>query len=418
MKIVSVGLTITLECPRCNRPLPINQAAEETLCPYCAMNVPTLANLWEYLISQRIEESIKMKEEKDSWAKGLHGTIGSYRVEYGNLAPRCGACNAAFTLENILGLDVADCSRYACTKCGAITSVRKAPPWFSAVAPQAVLLVGEYAPDAVGILSGSAEGAGMRCYYCGGALPLDGLSRTVRCGHCGQDLLVPDDIWQRIHPEIAAHRWYVLLEVEEAQPLPIDIDSFLDIEALSGGDAALLWKEETMCCLGRSNRKGNLRWFVRDIQISDYARLLYGREQNLLWILDRDEDIIRAFNAENGETAVCVEKKKNIPDYITAIDHEGIAACTDGSLLVYRCWEDDNYALRRFDSSGKRVPLWPGVEDEDLPKKRVHWDELKDKPARLPEGAWIAAGPKNSLYVIERETGRAVVFGRNGALKK
>ncbi len=418
MALISVGLTFTSECSNCKNPLPVNQAAELTFCSRCSESIPTDVEVWNFLISKRIIEASGMKPETDTWATIMHASLGNIRLTFGNLTPRCGGCGAFLSLESLFALATEGNTKFSCSACGVISSVRVPPAWFNQVAPFGVLLVGESAPDAGADLTGIPEGISMRCYHCGGPLPLDGSSRTVKCAHCGQDLLVPDDIWQRLHPPVAAHPWYILLDTgETAAFLPDDIDDFCDLAALPGGDTALLWEEDSEGRIGRADRNGTLRWIKKKIVLSDYARLLYAPEQDQLWVLDGKVDIAQAFRADNGDQAAAIRKKKNNPDFITAIDHEGIAAVTDGTLLVYRCWEDDNYALRRFDPAGKRIPLWPGSNDDDLSKKRVEWDELKDRPARPPDGAWIAAGPKGALYFIERETGRFASFDRKGGMR-
>ena len=418
MALTSVGLTFTSECPHCRNPLPVNQASETTICSKCWREAPTPVNVWEFLIAGRIVEAGDMEAETDSWATIMNAALGSVRLTFGNLAPRCGGCGAFLSLESLFALAKEGNTKFSCGACGAVSSVRVPPPWFGKVAPFAVLLVGETAPDGSGAIAGSPEGVGMRCYHCGGPLPLDGSNRTVTCTHCGQDLLVPDDIWLRLHPAVAAHPWYILLDTGEvAAMLPEEIDDFNDLAALPGGDTALLWKENASGRIGRADRSGGLRWLNKKIPLSDHARLLYAPEEALLWVLDHEKDIVQSFRADTGAAAATIKKKKNNPDFITAVDHEGIAASTDGTLLVYRCWEDDINALRRFDSTGKRIRLWPGIDDGDLPKKRTEWDELMDRPARPPDGAWIAGGPKGALYFIERETGRFAGFDREGALQ-
>lgn len=56
-----------------------------------------------------------------------------------------------------------------------------------------------------------------RCDACGGAVPVDGSARAAPCPFCGVTLVVPDDLWTRLHPEHGVHPW--ILVVEEAAPL-------------------------------------------------------------------------------------------------------------------------------------------------------------------------------------------------------
>ena len=76
----------------------------------------------------------------------------------------------------------------------------------------------------------------------------------------------------------------------------------MDLAALPGGDTALLWEEDSEGRIGRADRSGGLRWLNKKIPLSDYARLLYAPEQDLLWVLDREEDIAQAFRADTGDS--------------------------------------------------------------------------------------------------------------------
>ncbi|OHD62882.1 MAG: hypothetical protein A2176_07025 [Spirochaetes bacterium RBG_13_51_14] len=360
-----------------------------------------------------------MEPETDTWASGILGEVGNYRLTFGNMAPRCGSCGTLWNLEDLFKIADRGDAKFSCNTCGAISGVRKPPDWFNRVIPFAVLLVGETAPnDDGGAFKGGTDGISIWCYHCGGPLPLDGSSRTVKCRHCGQDLLIPDDIWQRLHPVAVAHPWYIILDTGDVTALlPEDIDDFIDLAALPDGDTALIWEQDSEGCIGRADRTGGFRWLNRNITCSDYARLLYAPGQDLLWVIDRDEDIVQAFHADTGSPAVAIKKKKNKPGFITAIDHEGIAINTDGTLLVYRCWEDDNYALRRFDEKGKRIRLWPDSDDAELHKKQTEWETLGNRPSRPPEGAWITGGPDNMLYFIDRVNGCYARFDRQGTFQ-
>jgi len=414
MALINIGLTFTIECEHCRNPLPVNQASEHTLCRNCWREVSTPVNLWQFLVTKRINEACSMELETDTWATGMAAGLGNYRLTFGNLAPRCAGCDTFFNTESLFELAKGGSMKFSCGSCGTVSSVRVPPAWFNKVASMAVLLVGETVPDASGALNGAGEGVSMRCYYCGGPLSLDGSSRTIKCSHCDQDLLVPDDIWLRLHPAVMAQTWYILLDTGDTVALlPDDIDEFIDLQALPGGDTAFIWQEDSEGYIGRAGRNGGFRWLKKGIPLSDYARILYSRSLNLLWVPDREEDITQSFNADTGDTVAVIKNRKNNPDYITAIDHEGIAAA-GGTIIVYRCWEDDRYALRRFDSAGKRVSLWPGANDDDFSAKFIEWDNLADRPVRPPGGAWITCSADGTLYFINRDSGHYAVFDKDG----
>ena len=415
MAVASIALTFTSECFFCKNPLPVNQLSDKILCASCSNEMPATEEFWVFFISKKIGEASKMKPGTSTSATGSTASLGKYSLNYGNIQPKCKGCDAEISMESLFDLASNGETRFSCSECGTISSVRVPPAWFKKIAPFAVLLVGESAPDAEGTFTGSTEGISIKCYQCGGPLPIDGSSRSVKCIHCSADLLVPDDIWQRLHPAVTVHQWYIIINTDKAaELLPGEIDDFLDLAALPGGDTALLWKEDSEISIGRADRKGALSWINRKINAGDHSRLLYSIKDRLLWILDCEDDNVLAFNAETGALTVTINNKKDDPGLISAIDHEGIAVMSDGSLIVYRCWEDDKNTFRRFDSSGKRIPLWPGKNDEELPGKFIEWDDLPDNPGRPPDGAWICGGPNGKLYLIERETGRFAYFDSDG----
>ena len=47
------------------------------------------------------------------------------------------------------------------------------------------------------------------CLSCGGALKVDGGSRTPKCDHCGNSNYLPDALWLRLHPAPTVHAFFV-----------------------------------------------------------------------------------------------------------------------------------------------------------------------------------------------------------------
>jgi len=239
-----------------------------------------------------------------------------------------------------------------------------------------------------------------------------------------------------------ARPWFILIDMgENVALLPCDIDDFIDLEAMPNGDTVLLWEQDSTGHIGLADRTGGLRWHTKKFTLSDYARLLYDKQNHIIWVLDHDEHLVYAFEAETGAKILKIKNKKENSKQITACDHEGIAISTDGSIVVYRRWgEEANkprrlipnkkgqlvyakeyvfYAntLRRFDMQGNRIPLWEGFNDEDLIyQEEVLFGELTDQPTMLPEEAWLMGGPDNVLYVLDRNNGNIARFDRQGTL--
>ncbi|TES92831.1 MAG: hypothetical protein E3J87_04030 [Candidatus Cloacimonadota bacterium] len=445
MSIISLSLKFSIDCAHCGETLPINKAAEKILCDRCGEETLTPLVLWQKLVTEHLVDASTLKPETDTWANGMLAGVGSYSMVFGNMLPRCtDGCGAIWPLDSVLEIAEKEHTEFCCTGCGKIWSVRKPPEWFDKVIPYAKFLVGEESPgDTGGKIEGGEEGISIHCYHCGGSLSLDGSSRKVTCQYCGQDLLIPDDIWSRLHPVTAARPWFILLDMgENVDLLPYDIDDFIDLEAMPNGDTVLLWEQNNTGHIGLANRTGGLRWHTKEFTLSDYARLLYDRQNHTIWVLEHDEHLVYAFEADTGREILRIKNKKENSKQITACDHEGIAISTDGSIVVYRRWggEEANepkrfipneegelvsvedyvfYAntLRRFDTQGNRIPLWEGFSDEDLTyREEVRFEELTNQPTVLPEETWLMGGPDNVLYVLDRTNGRIARFDRHGIL--
>lgn len=413
------------------------------MCDRCGKDTPTPLPLWQKLVTGHLVDASALKPETNTWANGILAGVGNYSMEFGHMLPRCtDGCGAIWPLDSVLEIAEQGHTRFACTGCGKIWSVRKPPEFFDKVIPYAIYIVGEEAPEDEGKFEGSKEGISIWCYHCGGQLPLDGSSRKVNCEYCGQDLLIPDDIWHRLNPVTVSHFWYILLDMgENVAILPDDIDDFIDLEAMPNGDTVLLWEQDSTGHIGRADRTGGLRWLTKKFVLHDYARLLYDKKNNIIWVLDRDEHLVYAFDSETGDKIQKIKSKKEPTEKITACDHEGIAISSDGSIIVYRRWgEEANkqkkmipnkkgqlvYApgqtfysplLRRFNKHGKRMPLWDGYKDEDLIyNNEVRFEELTDRPTMLPEEAGITCSPDDILYIVDLDKGKIARFNRRGTL--
>ncbi|MCF6366525.1 MAG: hypothetical protein L3J35_10030 [Bacteroidales bacterium] len=427
MSIKSISLKFSIDCSNCGDTLPINKAAEKILCNTCGEVSFAPVELWQKLVTENLVEATTFKPETDSFSNGIIGGFGNFSMIFGNMIPRCAdGCGTLWPLKDVLEVAETGHNEFNCTVCGKIWSVRKPPEWFNKVIPNVKFLIGEESPGDSGTkIEDTKEGICIWCYHCGGQLPLDGSSRKVNCQFCGNDLLVPDEIWSRLNPVTVARPWFIILDIgENVALLPYDIDDFIDLEALPSGNTILLWEQDSAGRLGLSDKSGGLRWQTKKFDISDYARLLYDKHNNRIWVIDRDEHLVFIFNSVTGALISKIENEEENENLITAYDHEGIAICTDGSVIIYRRWLDleENYEFyeytpRRFDIDGNRIPLWEGYEDLKLKfRDEVSFKQLADQPTMFPDEAWLMGGPDNTLYVLDREKGKFARFDRKGKL--
>ncbi len=267
MKTIFLEFSIT--CASCGRPLPVNSAAENTLCRHCNSYTETPVELWQVLVTPRLLDATGMKPDSDSRAAGIMAGVGSYRMTLGQRAPRCRICEGAWNVEDLMTIGNDDASAFTCRECGTVRSLRRPPPWFEKVCPFVRLLVDETAPEDDAESPKGDTSISIFCYHCGSPLPLDGSSRTVQCKYCNGEFLIPDDVWSRLNPVSVAHPWYVIVDLGDAEAmLPYEIDKFIDLAGLPDDDTALLWEEESEFRMGRVSGNGLLTWVARDIPCS------------------------------------------------------------------------------------------------------------------------------------------------------
>lgn len=442
----SIFLEFSITCSHCDQPLPVNRVAESILCPHCQASTETPVYLWQTLAAPCLLEAANMKPDSDSWANGIMAGVGTYRSSFGQHAPQCRECNGTWDIGDLLKIVDEGGTMFTCKECGTIKSVRKPPRWFEKVLPFARLLVDETAPEEAGEDLRGAASISIFCYHCGSPLPLDGSSRTVQCKYCNGDFLVPDDIWARLNPVVIARPWYVILDLGDAVAiLPHDINEFVDLAGLPDDDTALLWEEDSEFRLGRTGSNGLARWIARDFHCSGYARLCYVPASDTLWILDHDEEAVHAFNAETGRKIRTIQNEDGDPDIISVLDHYNVAACPDNTLLVYRKWEEDSPGdtiteqikrkgphkltaaeiaqlnmktglreIRRFNESGKRIPLWPGRDAAAPDQEAPSWDAMPNCPSRPPEDALLETGPDGTLYMMDPASAVTARYDREG----
>lgn len=430
-----------MECGHCRQPLPVNRFADRLWCSHCGQATETALNFWTFFVSPRLNQACNMEPQTDTWAKGMHFHIGSYAMTFGNKNPCCPACEEEWEIADIEKALRRGSNAYQCPGCGSSSGIRKPPQWFMQVLPYARLLLGEAPADKP---RSSSEPEHMFCYHCGAKITVGTGQRSISCTTCGKACNVPDEIWQRLNPAALSRPLYVFADLPEGTMLlPFDIGDFIDLAGISDTETALLWDDENGYCVGVVDSLGCFRWVVKDICATGYARLFFVPQSKTIWMLDHDEELVLAFNSDTGQELLNIENEKHDPQIISVLDHYGVAACSDNSLLVYRRWESDIYkpftikatgksrvltqedlnmlnqqsglcSFRRFDQNGRRITLWTGYPDNDHPTEVSAWESLTDRLFQPPDEALIEAAPNGMIYLINPHNAHFARFDSRG----
>jgi hypothetical protein len=235
-------LRISLDCPHCRGGIPVNGFTHEALCGNCLNSVELGQEWWDtHLDNDTIEDALNHEPGYGNSSTSLGGM--NEKIESGNRAPRCQTCKAEF--EDALIQTAVAAGGFDCPGCKRMINVRKATPLALSLIAEADLLVHE---DAMGSdlhldISASAEPIFFGCLSCGGALPVDGSTRTPKCTHCGNANYLPDALWLRMHPVRTSHAFFV---TRKANPKPTKVAAESVSDNISEERALKMLKDQTL----------------------------------------------------------------------------------------------------------------------------------------------------------------------------
>jgi hypothetical protein len=214
-KTVSLAVQVTATCPTCGQPLHVQGLSESAVCGACQHALALPLSTWLAVLS--LDDVLEAMEATPGQLRQCQ-MFGVLNCSYvlGPQAPACSACDAPVPLAAVGG--AAASGGFSCA-CGATVAVRAADDLCRAIVPGAAFVVGEGAMGEAGPDSGGSAPVMFQCMSCGGALHVDGSSRTVTCSYCSGVNYLPDGLWLRLHPPSKARRVFVLVDQEGATGL-------------------------------------------------------------------------------------------------------------------------------------------------------------------------------------------------------
>ncbi len=233
-------LKIIFDCPHCRTGVPVNGFTEEVLCDTCLKTTELNEEWWEeHVTSEMAEEALAAEPGYGTSTTSLGGM--SEHIEMGNRAPRCQNCKQEFTTETMQA--GVNSGHFSCPGCSNKIRVRQATELAKLIVPEADLLVHE---DETGEKLAeygqpAAKPVMFSCLSCGGALKVDGKSRTVSCTQCNNDNYLPDALWLRLHPAKVSHAFFVTIKTGNIQ-----VDQKRLLDNLNQEKAMKLLKDSTV----------------------------------------------------------------------------------------------------------------------------------------------------------------------------
>jgi DNA-directed RNA polymerase subunit RPC12/RpoP len=259
-RIEGFCIELSLTCPRCLQPVPVNGLTESVACPHCSTVSTLKPEQWTDVFDPETLAEVSAMKRGSGRKVSVSGEL-DLAGSMVRLAPRCEACKTKVPVEALDAL--AEAGGQMCS-CGAHLLVRLADSLAQSLVPGARWVVGE-------ALAGASDGTGdatepvlFACMGCGGSLSVDGSTRTVACGYCSASSFLPDALWNRFHPVPQLHDFFIVAPLDQearwrmriadddqaqrlgrTKPLPRDVFERLassrdyELRAAVGGNPAL-----------------------------------------------------------------------------------------------------------------------------------------------------------------------------------
>jgi DNA-directed RNA polymerase subunit RPC12/RpoP len=203
----SAALELSINCPKCDQPVPLEGPLERVNCPHCQRDIEIPHDYWKDILKD-VREDLKEFAEGEGRNSTIFGQFHTTLL-YGKQQPRCGKCKTNFLLPK----DLTVAAELTCPKCSQKSPLAPAPAWLSALDPTTLAFVGALVLDQpAGKEAAISEPVIFLCPKCGGSLSIDGKERLVKCQFCTSQIYLPDDLWLRLHPAKVKERWYAVFE--------------------------------------------------------------------------------------------------------------------------------------------------------------------------------------------------------------
>jgi hypothetical protein len=196
------ALTVTawVACEHCAAAVPVNGPTSRVCCGRCHQET-RLEDLGDLLARTSLD------------GKVLGGRLAIHSHP-DQLGPSCHGCGAEIPLGDsatFFGVVAV----FPCRWCGTPVSTFPAPDWLRAQFPSALQIFGadpeitaRETGHALAVATQAIQPISMTCGGCQAILTLTTISgRTVRCHHCHTSVLIPDELWLRLHPAVQMRRW-------------------------------------------------------------------------------------------------------------------------------------------------------------------------------------------------------------------
>lgn len=231
---VAARARVTVDCPECAGPIPVNGIVSEVLCGTCQAVVRLEGALgWDHIFHYQkgegcVEHNLVFIGSPKSalmfflafGERGgeLHRKRRGVLMEIDAVPPTCLTCKHPLDVE-ALGAEAAregSAVDAFCPACGGAVAIRAPEPAERPYLHEAcIAIIGETAPR--GSLAEPVTGDAVlfSCLDCGAPSTIDQTTpRIPKCAFCGASSYLPDALWLRLHPAQRKRPFHLLLRAD------------------------------------------------------------------------------------------------------------------------------------------------------------------------------------------------------------
>ena len=422
--MIGIYIRAGVVCPACDSLVPINAMVSRFRCAACGESIRLEGDDWSSTLGDILQQAPSM-EEGDASRSSI---LGSHRLQVtrGRLAPRYRCSDRPVDLELLTGLK----KRITLEPPGEgqPTVARPVPEPLAHLLPGVVALVAEDpallddATDGNDLkIEESSTPVAFNCPSCGGYLVTEGSSRKATCRYCGETAMIPERLWQRVHPSVKMSPWFLVLD---AEPVATYWGGDAYSAAADGAGGAVIAAADgegppMLLCLEKDwQLKWSRRVFSDPLSEEGNPRLALSPDGPIVvWRANAPE--MHLLSPADGTTLEVLRgaEPESSSDWsgFTMLGCLGLAVFPDSMVLCSGPWRDRNgrkqFRLLRFSLRGEPRPLWAERADRGIirrlldfrGKKKLTWFAgCADSPVAFRDGVRLAAGPDGSLFMLQR----------------
>lgn len=188
----ALRLRLRATCVTCGNPVPLTGAELAIVCPTCDAPMMLDASAFQWVMPADVTSR----------------TPSENAVVLGEAVPAVVECGACQTHVDDASIELGCARGGLICRCGRAIHLRAVPRELDAEQWWGVF-VGESVREKV---PPTTQPVHFTCPSCGGALLVDGATRTPACRHCATRAYLPDDLWRALRPTPRAEPFYLWVD--------------------------------------------------------------------------------------------------------------------------------------------------------------------------------------------------------------